>query len=898
MTNLIALPSGTELVGDYRIERVLGAGGFGVTYLATEIALARRVTIKEYFPADFAARSNGIDAAPRSQGSDVDYRWGLDRFIEEAQTLAKFNHPHIVRVYRYFRANNTGYMVLHFEEGQSFKSWLKGLGRAPRQKELDGILEPLLDALSLIHDSDFLHRDIAPDNIIIRKDGTPVLIDFGSARGEIATNSKTVSALVKPGYSPYEQYAATSRQQGPWTDIYALGATLYHAVSGKRPPDSPSRMVKDEIIPAATAALSSYRPRFLEAVDRALALQVDQRPQSIAAWRGDLLAPAEEEAAGGGLFGIRRGARKKKLPAAGDRDVATVPLAGAEQISPAVATPPPPDAPGPQGGMIDFFDRFRNKEEAAPGRQGGQGADHAANKRRSLAAALAGAEDGAADPSAAMAPDSDAVLVDVAPVPDAPAASSAATVKLDTLVKPISFPGWRRRDREKVAKKKAGPGKPANAKAKLKANGKAAKGAGGKAKAMKAAAEPAKLRILPPAVIERRMPPKPRPARSSRRWLTSLGVKLLIGVGVATGAVMIQQEMKNFPAAEAPEPSTKQAAGKNNAATRSAATTVDADARRRPRQTGSISERPALAASIPLVTQIPAHASGATAVAFAGGDKQIVSIGKDGMLSIWDAQSGTLQRTIMLDHGSATSLSVHGQKAVTGHEDGHVDVWDLEAGSKVASFRRNEASVWSVAFTDNGQRVAAAGHDWKVALWDVKAHAQPVHVFDSHKNAVQAVAYSAAGPYLATGSADKSVHLWRLGNFEKLRTYRRHGDFISSLAFAPGGNRLAAGALNGEIRLWSPRSRRLQRRLRGHKRAVKGLAFSPSGSLLASASLDGTVRLWSMRSGRAITTLAHQATGASGIVFNASGTRMVTAGADGTLRIWDLSRYGRSVAER
>ena len=164
-----------------------------------------------------------------------------------------------MRVYRYFRANNTGYMVLHFEEGQSLKDWLKALGRAPRQNELDAILAPLLDALEMIHKADFLHRDIAPDNIIIRKSGDPVLIDFGSARGEIASHSKTVSALVKPGYSPYEQYAETSRQQGPWTDIYALGATLYHAVTGKRPPDAPSRMVKDEIVPAREAALSSYR---------------------------------------------------------------------------------------------------------------------------------------------------------------------------------------------------------------------------------------------------------------------------------------------------------------------------------------------------------------------------------------------------------------------------------------------------------------------------------------------------------------------------------------------------------------------------------------------------------------------------------------------------------------
>ena len=129
---LIALPSGTELVGDYRIERVLGAGGFGITYLAEEIALARLVTIKEYFPGRLSPPApTASTASPRSQECAGDYKWGLDRFIEEAQTLARFVHPNIVRVYRYFRANNTGYMVLHFEEGGSFKSWLKGLERAP-----------------------------------------------------------------------------------------------------------------------------------------------------------------------------------------------------------------------------------------------------------------------------------------------------------------------------------------------------------------------------------------------------------------------------------------------------------------------------------------------------------------------------------------------------------------------------------------------------------------------------------------------------------------------------------------------------------------------------------------------------------------------------------------------
>ena len=338
MTNLVALSEGTELVSDYRVKRVLGAGGFGITYLAEETPLARLVTIKEYFPVDFAARDQADDVAPRSRDSEGDYKWGLERFIAEAQTLAKFTHPNIVRVYRYFRARNTGYIVLHFEEGPSFKGWLQGLGRAPRQQELDRILLPLLEALEVIHSADFLHRDIAPDNIIIRKDGQPVLIDFGSARGDIAKHTKTLSALVKPGYSPYEQYATTSSRQGPWTDIYSLAATLYHAVTGKRPADAPSRMVADELVPVRDAALSSYRPGFLAAIDRAMTLDMAKRPQSVADWRAELMAPPKPNPGWGSSW---TAGRKDKDKAKLEPAVAPPMQAGAESPEPVASRPSP-----------------------------------------------------------------------------------------------------------------------------------------------------------------------------------------------------------------------------------------------------------------------------------------------------------------------------------------------------------------------------------------------------------------------------------------------------------------------------------------------------------------------------------------------------------------------------
>lgn len=778
MTNLIALQSGTELVGDFRIERVLGAGGFGITYLADELALARAVTIKEYFPSDFAARSNERDAAPRSQDCAGDYAWGLDRFIEEAQTLAKFSHPNIVRVYRYFRANNTGYMVLHFEEGQSLKAWLKGLGRAPRQKELDRIVEPLLDALALIHNADFLHRDIAPDNIIIRPNGDPVLIDFGSARGEIAAHSKTVSALVKPGYSPYEQYAERSSQQGPWTDIYALAATLYQAVTGKRPPDSPSRMVKDDMVSAREAALSSYRPGFLRAIDKALQLGIQHRPQSIAAWRGDLLAP-EPPKPGWLTRALERKADQPELV-----------------VAAVLSAPPLPDVPGPQGGLLDYVDQLKAPD------------------------AKAAAADAALAPAKAEA---------------APGRGAhTATAKIETPA-PAAF--------------KAKP----KAKAEPKAKGKAKTNP--QPPPQIAAADPV-------AAPERRPPPRP-----SRQWTTPrlrpLLFKLVIGAGIASAAVAMQDRLPRFPQGTA-APTAAGADGVSKAAT----------------STPTVSS--------PL-SELKGHRGAVGTVAFTDDGRSIVSTGDDGTLRIWSASTGSLLRTIPLDNGPASAVSLLGTRALTGHADGRVLLWDLDRGDKPTVFKRNEANIWAVTFTGTPNRFAASSHDWKVALWDAGTPTGPLHIFDGHESAAQAVAFAPKGRFLASGSADKTVKLWNLETLDLERTYRGHKDFVTAVTFAPDGKTLAAASLDGSIRLWSAQSSRLVRTLSGHKGRVGAVAFSPSGDILASAGDDGAVRLWSVKRGRTVRTLVAHSGAVKSVAFSPDGARLATAADDGVVRVWSAA---------
>jgi serine/threonine protein kinase len=281
-----ALPIGTILADEYRIDRILGAGGFGITYRARDVKLDIDVAIKEYYPRDFASRANTVTVGPRSR-SDVDqFQWGLSQFIEEARRLARLQHPNIVRCMRYFEANNTGYFVMTFEEGRTLDKYFP---KPPQQSELDQLLKPLLDALEALHGAGIFHRDLSPDNILIRDDDTPVLIDFGASRQAMARRTQTVAAIVKPGYSPIEQYDRETRQQGAWSDIYALGATIYDIIAGGPPPDALSRIRNDTYIPARNAARGAYRGDFLDAIDWALQPDPDERPVTVREWRRKLL---------------------------------------------------------------------------------------------------------------------------------------------------------------------------------------------------------------------------------------------------------------------------------------------------------------------------------------------------------------------------------------------------------------------------------------------------------------------------------------------------------------------------------------------------------------------------------------------------------------------------------
>ena len=278
-----ALPLATRL-GDYRLDAIIGHGGFGITYRAFDTQLAKFVAIKEYFPVEFAVRRPDGHVAPRGARVADDFAWGRERFLDEARALARFRHAHIVPVLRYFEANDTAYTVMEFEDGRSVAQLLRTPNHRLQPDEVRRLAKGLLSGLHAVHAQGFLHRDIKPSNIIVRHDGVPVLIDFGAARQAMGGRTRTLTSILTPQYAPIEQYALDGKQ-GPWSDIYSTAAVLHHAIAGFPPPDAASRVGNDPYRPLSVTHADRFDPALLAAVDRGLAFTPAQRPQTIEAWR-------------------------------------------------------------------------------------------------------------------------------------------------------------------------------------------------------------------------------------------------------------------------------------------------------------------------------------------------------------------------------------------------------------------------------------------------------------------------------------------------------------------------------------------------------------------------------------------------------------------------------------
>ncbi len=281
----LALPDGTVLAGQYVITGVLGQGGFGITYQAQDHKRDLKVAIKEFFPDSMATRSQGQTTVMPFTGDRGDnFEYGKQCFLQEAETLAQFiGNENIVRIYSYFEEYGTAYFVMDYIDGKSLDDYIKEKGGKLSFEETSEILLPVMDALGAVHEKGIVHRDVAPDNIYLTKDGNVKLLDFGAARQSLGDKSQSLDVVLKHGFAPKEQYTRRGRQ-GPYTDVYALGATFYFALTGKRPPDSLERLDEDDIVLPSTFGVKIPR-QAEEAIMIALNVRAEDRFRSMRAFK-------------------------------------------------------------------------------------------------------------------------------------------------------------------------------------------------------------------------------------------------------------------------------------------------------------------------------------------------------------------------------------------------------------------------------------------------------------------------------------------------------------------------------------------------------------------------------------------------------------------------------------
>ncbi len=282
-----ALRSGSVLNGQYIVGRVLGQGGFGITYIAKDFRTGERVAIKEYLPSEFARR-NGSSVQAFSGDQQTNFAYGKEQFLAEAKTLAAFNgDEHIVRIFCFFEENNTAYFAMEYIDGYALDKVMAQQGGRLSVAETNRYLLPLMESLNKLHAKGIVHRDIAPDNSIITKDGTAKLIDFGAARFSTGEKSKSLDVILKHGFAPMEQYMRRGRQ-GPYTDVYALAVTYYYAISGKIPPDAVERVEQDTLtLPSALSV--QIRKSTEKVLQKALAVSSADRFQSMAHFHAAML---------------------------------------------------------------------------------------------------------------------------------------------------------------------------------------------------------------------------------------------------------------------------------------------------------------------------------------------------------------------------------------------------------------------------------------------------------------------------------------------------------------------------------------------------------------------------------------------------------------------------------
>jgi serine/threonine protein kinase len=910
------LQTGTVLDGKYRIERVIGSGGFGITYEAFDIGLASPVAIKEYYPSQFGVRDATFSVRPRSERDREIFDRLLSSFLREARTLNQFEHPAIVRVLSVFEAYGTAYMVMKYETGPSLKAWLANLVRLPTQSELDRLVPPLLDALEMMHNADFLHRDIAPDNIIVRSDGSPVLLDFGASRRVMGEMTGTLTGVVKKGYSPQEQYATDSRSQGPWTDIYALGATLYRCISGETPSEATERMLDDSTLPAVEAGAGRYRHEFLAAIDAAILLRPKQRPASIAIWREMLYE--------GMLTPL---GQPQSWPTAGRADSDVVDESRHWDTSGAPGSHP---RSGPRSAPSLRHSGGPRSQPSAPAHRsgpsygfGGAGERPLAGsppsqstptpKRRNMSAiamvlgAVAIIGGGGLvlamrvkEPSSQERAQKDAA--DAKRIQDEQLARLQREVEAQRIEAErlrLQAEEEQRRQAEAEADRQR---RQADAE-RLRRQAEEAERQNRQAEAerLRREAEEAERQRQLAEAAERERQRQQALEAERQRQLEATRRAEAERQRLADEARRAEAERQRL-ADEARRAEAERRRQAEAEAERVRQVAAAAEAERR-RQAEAEAARKQAEEAIRLAArprQLAYSTPGATAtfpVAVQTNSRLIVAGGSDGALKAWDAATGAPREFSGTKHTDAVSsiaVSPDDQQVVTGAWGGEIILWSLNGTARRfrnadAGDSRSTGRRWVVAteFISPTQFVSVLS-DGTAETWDTTRPGTVVATVNLNATGIKAADISRNGSTIATGTDAGGLALFRRNDGQVIRQLPSHGDWVLALAFAWNVDRMGSGSADGIVRIQSTNSTGQPRDIPAHSTAVRAITFSANGARLATGGDDGTVTVWDANSGLQLASYKEHRSSVRSLALSPDGMRLVSASEDGDVRVWYL----------